>query len=86
MARAQRVRVRVVRVLVDARVDVVHHYGNEDDPENQPGDPDEAELDFLAVKADDVTCPVLVWNHETGLFEPFADSLDRFLGSLEQGD
>jgi hypothetical protein len=53
---------------------------------SEVGDPEEAELDFLAVKADDEKCPVLVWNHETGMFEPFAETLDGFIASLEQGD
>lgn len=53
---------------------------------SEVGDPEEAELDFLAVKADDEACPVLVWNHETGMFELFAESLDAFVGALEQGD
>jgi len=53
---------------------------------SEVGDPEEAERDFLAVKADDEECPVLVWNHETGMFELFAETIDAFIGALEQGD
>jgi hypothetical protein len=42
------------------------------------------EEQFLVADASEGKCPVFMWEHETGEFEPVSDSLDKFLKSLKK--